>query len=198
MGIFETIYLIGFVLATVIRTYYGRQFKRKEIVHSQTENPIVFVGMALWGIALVTPLIVIFSNGLAVADYEITTSLRIIGASVFTVSLWLLWRSHADLATNFSPSLFIQKNHTLVSTGIYRKIRHPMYLSFLMWAIGQSLLIANWVAGPLGLLAFLLIYLFRVEREEQQLLNQLGAEYAQYQKRTGRLLPKFTRVRFEQ
>lgn len=158
----------------------------------------MFVGMALWGIALVTPLIVIFSNGLAVADYEITTSLRIIGASVFTVSLWLLWRSHADLATNFSPSLFIQKNHTLVSTGIYRKIRHPMYLSFLMWAIGQSLLIANWVAGPLGLLAFLLIYLFRVEREEQQLLNQLGAEYAQYQKRTGRLLPKFTRVRFEQ
>jgi len=198
MGIFETIYLIGFVLATVIRTYYGRQFKRKEIVHSQTENPIVFVGMALWGIALVAPLIVIFSNGLAVADYEITTSLRIIGASVFTVSLWLLWRSHADLATNFSPSLFIQKNHTLVSTGIYRKIRHPMYLSFLMWAIGQSMLIANWVAGPLGLLAFLLIYLFRVEREEQQLLNQFGAEYAQYQKRTGRLLPKFTRVRFEQ
>lgn len=198
MEIFETIYLIGFVLATVIRTYYGRQFKRKEIVHSQTENPIVFVGMALWGIALVAPLIVIFSNGLTVADYEITTSLRIIGASVFTVSLWLLWRSHADLATNFSPSLFIQKNHTLVSTGIYRKIRHPMYLSFLMWAIGQSLLIANWVAGPLGLLAFLLIYLFRVEREEQQLLNQFGAEYAQYQKKTGRLLPKFTRVRFEQ
>ena len=198
MEIFETIYLIGFVLATVIRTYYGRQFKRKEIVHSQTENPIVFVGMALWGIALVAPLIVIFSNGLTVADYEITTSLRIIGASVFTVSLWLLWRSHADLATNFSPSLFIRKNHTLVSTGIYRKIRHPMYLSFLMWAIGQSLLIANWVAGPLGLLAFLLIYLFRVEREEQQLLNQFGAEYAQYQKKTGRLLPKFTRVRFEQ
>ena len=193
MDVFETFYLIGFSVATLIRSYYGMQFKREGIALSQKENPVVFVGMALWGIALILPFITIFTNGLAIADYDIITSLRIIGAFIFFGSLWVLWRSHVDLASNFSPSLFIRKKHTLVTTGIYQNIRHPMYLSFFMWAIGQALLIENWLAGPLGLLAFILIYLFRVEHEEQQLLDQFGAEYEQYQKKTGRLLPKLVR-----
>lgn len=150
----------------------------------------MFIGMALWGLALILPFISMFSNELAIANYVIITSLRVLGAFVFIGSLWVLWRSHIDLARNFSPTLFIRKNHALVTKGIYRKIRHPMYLSFFMWAIGQALLIENWIAGPLGLLAFALIYLFRVEREEQQLLDQFGTEYEQYQKKTGRLLPK--------
>lgn len=49
MEIFELLYLIGFTVATVIRSYYGLQFKRKEIVQSQKETPVVFVGMARWG-----------------------------------------------------------------------------------------------------------------------------------------------------
>lgn len=190
MGIFEAIYIIGFVIALVIRSYYGRQFKRKEIERSRKEIPIVYVGMGLWAIALISPFLTIFSNMLVTLNYEIFTSLRVIGASVFVGSLWVLWRSHVDLSNNFSPSLFIRNNHRLITTGIYRKIRHPMYLSFYMWAIGQALLITNWLAGPLGLFAFALIYSFRVESEEQQLLDRFGKEYELYQKKTGRLLPR--------
>jgi protein-S-isoprenylcysteine O-methyltransferase Ste14 len=65
-----------------------------------------------------------------------------------------------------------------------------MYLSFLLWAIGQTLLIPNWLAGPLGLIAFLPLYIFRVRREEQQLLEHFGDAYREYQMTTGRLLPK--------
>ena len=190
---FEILYLIGFTVATVIRSYYGLHFKRKEIVHSQKETPVVFVGISLWGVVLVLPFITIFSDVLEIADYQMFTSLRVVGAFIFIGGLWVLWKSHSDLASNFSPSLFIRNNHTLITTGIYRKIRHPMYLSFFMWAIGQALLIANWLAGPWGLLAFALIYLFRVEHEEQQLLDQFGSEYEQYQEKTGRLLPKLMR-----
>jgi len=191
MEIFEIVYLIGFTAATIIRSYYGLQFKRKEIEHSQKENPVVFIGMALWGVVLMLPFLSIFSNVLEMADYQIINSLRVLGAFIFIGGLWVLWRSHVDLAGNFSPALLIRKKHTLITTGIYQKIRHPMYLSFFMWAIGQALLITNWLAGPLGLLAFTLIYLFRVEHEEQQLLDQFGSEYQQYLEKTGRLLPKF-------
>jgi len=193
MEIFETIYIVGFVIALVIRSYYGKRFKRKEIEHSRKENPMVFVGMALWAVALVSPFFIIFSDRLVMFDYEMVTSLRVIGASIFVVSLWVLWRSHLDLSINFSPSLFIRSNHKLITTGIYKKIRHPMYLSFFMWAIGQALLITNWIAGPLGLIAFVFIYFFRVEREEQQLLDKFGKEYKLYQKETGRVLPRLTR-----
>ncbi|MDX2425806.1 MAG: protein-S-isoprenylcysteine O-methyltransferase [Cycloclasticus sp.] len=190
MDVFETVYLIGFAVASVVRSYYGLQYKGKEIVHSDKENPIVFVGMALWSVALILPFIAMFSDELAMADYEIITAIKVMGAFIFIGSLWVLWQSHVDLAANFSPSLFIREDHVLVTQGVYRKIRHPMYLSFFMWAIGQALIIENWLAGPLGLLAIALIYRFRVLREEQQLLSQFGAEYESYQKRTGRLLPK--------
>ena len=193
MGTFEIIYLIGFIVALVIRSYYGKQFKRKEIEHYRKENPIVFVGMALWAVALISPFFTMFSDSLVIFDYEMVAFLRIIGAAIFVVSLWLLWRSHVDLSSNFSPSLFIRNNHRLITSGIYGKIRHPMYLSFYMWAIGQALLITNWLAGPLGLIAFVFIYFFRVEREEQQLLDKFGKEYELYQKKTGRLLPRLTR-----
>ena len=193
MDIFETIYVLGFIAATILRSYYGARFKHTDIVASKKESPIVYVGMGMWGVALLLPFAAIFSNVIALADYEITSSLRVSGVFIFIGSLWVLWRSHFDLATNFSPSLFIRNNHTLVTTGIYKRIRHPMYLSFYMWAIGQALLIDNWLAGPLGILAFALIYLFRIDREEQQLIEQFGDEYVRYQRVTGRLLPKLVK-----
>lgn len=188
--IFETLFLVGLFVATIIRSYYGVRFRRKEITHAQKEHPMVFIGMAIWGIVLILPLITIFSSWLTIADYKIPVPLSEIGTVIFICSLWLLWRSHVDLAKNFSPSLFIRNNHTLVSSGVYKKIRHPMYLSFWLWALGQALLIPNWIAGPLGLVAFYFIYLFRVEREEQQLIDYFGDEYREYQKNTGRLFPQ--------
>ena len=191
MGIFETVYVVGFAVATVIRSYYGLQFKRKAIEYAEKENPVVFVGMALWSVVLILPFIAMFSNGLAFANYEIPFALKWFGAIIFIAGLWVLCRSHVALAKNFSPSLYIREGHTLVTNGAYQKIRHPMYLSFLMWGVGQALIIENWLAGPLGLIAFVLIYSFRVGREEQQLIKVFGAEYEKYQKITGRLLPKY-------
>jgi len=189
--IFEAIFLVGLCVATIIRSYYGTQFQRKEIVRTRRESRVVFIGMAIWGIALILPLITIFSSWLSIADYRIPVSCGVIGIVIFICSLWLLWRSHVDLAENFSPSLFIRNRHKLVSSGVYKRIRHPMYLAFWLWALGQALLIPNWIAGPLGLIAFFLIYSFRVEQEEQQLIDYFGDQYREYQKKTGRLLPKY-------
>jgi len=187
---FEAIYIGGFIIATIIRSYYGSQFKRDNIVVTKSENPLVYLGMVLWSVVLFLPFFTIFSDWLTFAYYTPYTLLQIVGAFVFITGLWILWRSHVDLGRNFSPSLFIRNRHTLVTAGVYRTIRHPMYLSFLMWALGQALLISNWLAGPLGLIAFALIYLFRIEREEKQLLETFGDQYVSYQKVTGRLIPK--------
>jgi protein-S-isoprenylcysteine O-methyltransferase Ste14 len=188
--LFEYIFLIGVLVATIVRTSYGLQFRRREVVATKKEHPLVFAGMALWGVALLLPLVSIYSFWIEFSDYHIPIPLRVIGALIFICGLWLLWRSHADLARNFSPSLFIRKDHKLVTNGVYKRIRHPMYLAFWLWAIGQALLIPNWLSGPMGILAFLSLYSFRVRREELQLLEHFGDEYREYQKRTGRVFPK--------
>jgi protein-S-isoprenylcysteine O-methyltransferase Ste14 len=98
-----------------------------------------------------------------------------------------------DLGQNWSPSLEIGEQQTLVTHGVYRRIRHPMYAAHWMWSIAQALLLHNWIAGPAGLVCFLPLYLMRVPREEQMMFDHFGAAYRAYITRTGRVIPRIRR-----
>jgi len=109
------------------------------------------------------------------------------------MALFLLWRSHADLGLNWSATLRIRQEHSLVTDGIYRHIRHPMYAAHLLWAIAQGLLLENWLAGWVFLVTFVPLYLLRVTKEEKMMLEQFGLEYRLYISRTGRIIPRIWR-----
>ena len=104
-------------------------------------------------------------------------------------SLWLFRRSHVDLGRNWSISLEVRKHHTLVKTGVYRLIRHPMYSSFLLLGLSQILLLPNWFAGASGLIGATLLIVFRVGREEHMMRQTIGDEYRAYMATTKRLIP---------
>lgn len=113
-----------------------------------------------------------------------------IGAAILASAVWLFWRSHADLGRNWSPSLQLREEHQLVTTGVYRSIRHPMYASQWLWSVAQPLLLQNWIAGWSGLLLFLSLYILRVPREEQMMIERFGEAYRVYMDRTGRIVPR--------
>jgi len=98
-------------------------------------------------------------------------------------------RTHEALGRNWSVTLEVRENHRLVTEGIYRYLRHPMYTAFWLWALAQALLLPNWIAGPAGLLGFGTLYFFRVSREEQLMLDTFGEEYRAYMARTRRIIP---------
>jgi protein-S-isoprenylcysteine O-methyltransferase Ste14 len=104
---------------------------------------------------------------------------------------WVFWRSHRDLGTNWSPTLEIREQHTLVTHGIYRRIRHPMYLSIWLLVIAQALILQNYIAGFSGLVPFALLYFLRVPKEERMMREEFGKAYDEYLLVTGRILPKF-------
>ena len=72
---------------------------------------------------------------------------------------------------------------------MYERIRHPMYLSMFLLALAQAFLLSNWIAGPLYLLAFLLMFPLRLGPEERMMLETFGDEYDAYVKRSKRLIP---------
>ncbi len=147
--------------------------------------------MAITSLGLfVLPLIYIFSTWLDFADYSLPVWAGGIGAALFAFALWLLWRSHVDLGLNWLPTNQIREDHTLVTRGVFRLIRHPMYAAHWWWAIAQILLLQNWIAGLSLLVSFLPLYLVRVPREERMMLEQFGKEYHTYMKRTGGLFPR--------
>ena len=114
---------------------------------------------------------------------------RALGVACLVVGLWLFYRSHDDLGTNWSITLEVREQHRLITHGVYRRIRHPMYTALLLYSVGQALVIPNWLAGPSYLVAFGIFFAFRVKAEERMMLEQFGDEYAGYAARTQRLVP---------
>ena len=144
---------------------------------------LVFLGM------MIIPLIYIFTSWLSFADYVLPNSLHILGLLLIIPTLWLFYRSHKDLGTNWSVSLEIKDGHQIVETGVYKYVRHPMYTAIWLWCLVQVLLLNNYIAGLSGLLCFGLLYLLRVKKEESMMLQEFGQEYEDYMKRTRRIIP---------
>ena len=78
---------------------------------------------------------------------------------------------------------------TLVTDGLYGYVRHPMYSSFILFAVAQALLLQNWIAGPIGLVAIAILFFLRVPREEQMMIETFGQSYREYMRRTARIVP---------
>ena len=192
-NIFGVIYLVGLVVGSGIRAWYGLKFKQDRTAIFRREGLAVGLLASLWGVAAVLPLFHIFTRWLDFADYDLSPWAGWVGAVTFAAALWLLWRSHADLGRNWSVTAEIKEGHRLVTSGVFRYIRHPMYAAHWLWGIAQALLIPNWLAGLSGLLVFLPLYLLRVPREEQVMLEQFGEEFRLYLDRTGRVIPRFWR-----
>ena len=112
----------------------------------------------------------------------------IAGILCIGLGLWYFYRSHADLGTNWSITLAVRERHQLVTHGIYRHVRHPMYLALLLYSTGQSLVLPNWVAGPSYLAAIVVLFALRVGPEERMMLEEFGKDYEAYMTRTTRLV----------
>ena len=197
VGLFTLLYFAGMVVQVILRTPYERQRRRvrKPDRRVTISERIVLAGLTA-GMFLL-PLIYSVSSWLDFANYRLapstTAGAGAVGALLLAAATWLFWRAHHDLGANWSPSLEIGAGHTLITQGIYRTIRHPMYTSMLVWALAQAMLLQNGIAGGAGLAAFLLLYVLRVPREERMMRDHFGDDYSAYSARTGRILPRLRR-----
>jgi protein-S-isoprenylcysteine O-methyltransferase Ste14 len=168
---------------------------KDEVVESRgTVAEKLFLFFSSLGLQLI-PFIYIFSSWFDFADYDLPVGLsRILGGAgcvVFAAAIWGLWRSHVDLGRNFAPELKLRKEHKLVTDGVFRTIRHPIYAAHWVWALAQAMLLQNWIAGLSMLVAFWPLYSYRVTREEYMMCDRFGDEYRDYMGRTGRIFPRF-------
>jgi protein-S-isoprenylcysteine O-methyltransferase Ste14 len=115
-------------------------------------------------------------------------TVRWIGVAVFAIGgLLRLWPVFV-LGNRFSGLVAIQPGHTLVTTGIYRVIRHPSYLGLVVNALGWALAFRSTIGVLITLLMFIPL-VARMNAEEALLRSQFGAEYEGYMARTSRLIP---------
>ena len=123
----KAVILAASVVMVAIRAPHGHRSRGIKVVVSR-KGTLEIVLLTLAWLGFFVPLIWIASPVLSFAEYPLRAGPLVAGALCFVAGLWLFYRSHADLGTNWSVTLELREQHQLVTSGVYRTVRHPMYV----------------------------------------------------------------------
>lgn len=195
----DTFYHLTFVFVflafTGIRAYYHRLAARTRGRVEYREGKL-HQGLRLaFGIPFMLLLVgyMLWPGLLGFARLSLPGWAQATGAVLGITSLPLIAWVQAALGSNFSTTLHLRAEHTLVTGGPYRWIRHPMYTVLYVHLIGVFLLTENWLIGGVFIGALTLIISLRIRNEEATMVDKFGEAYRQYMRRTGRFIPRLGR-----
>jgi protein-S-isoprenylcysteine O-methyltransferase Ste14 len=184
----KAVVLASSIVMVVIRAPHGQRSRAVKVVKSRRGALEATLLTFAW-IAFFLPLVWVVTPVFVFAEYPLRPIPFAAGVACLALGLWLFARSHADLGTNWSITLEVRESHRLVTQGIYRQVRHPMYLALLLYSAGQALVLPNWIVGPSYGVAMALLVAFRLGPEERLMVEEFGNDYEAYRRRTKRLVP---------
>jgi len=184
----KTVILVASIVMIAIRAPHGKRSHAIPVVRSR-KGKIEIALLAIAWLGFFLPLIWIVTPMFAFADYALRPVPLLVGAVCLMLGLWLFHLSHADLGANWSITLEVREKHKLVTQGVYRRIRHPMYTALLLYSAGQALVLPNYVAGPSSAVAMALLVTLRIGPEERMMIEEFGKDYRDYMAQTKRLAP---------
>jgi protein-S-isoprenylcysteine O-methyltransferase Ste14 len=118
--------------------------------------------------------------------------LALLGAALVLLGTIVNIAGRVQLRENWADQATVYADQQLVTGGVYRLVRHPLYASLIWMGIGAALVYGNAAALAAVLLVFVPMMRYRAHLEEVALLARFPA-YAGYQARVGRLIPRFMR-----
>lgn len=173
----------------IIRFPYERRSRRTPVArNARGIREIALLSISLTGLGIL-PFVYIVTGFPRFANYPFRPAQAWSGLFVAMAALMMFRLTHKALGRNWSVSLQVRESHQLISSGVYRQVRHPMYTAFWLWAVAQALLLPNWFAGCAGLVGFGILFFGRINKEEELMLESFGDEYRAYMSRTYRVIP---------
>ena len=112
-----------------------------------------------------------------------------VGAAVFVLGAAFRWWSIVHLGKFFTVDIAVARDHRVVDSGPYRRVRHPSYTGLLLQYVGWALSLNSVLALPVVLVPMFVSLWYRMRAEEAVLTGALGEAYSAYCLRTKRLVP---------
>ncbi|MGC4232648.1 MAG: protein-S-isoprenylcysteine O-methyltransferase [Niabella sp.] len=179
------------IAMNLIRGYYQSRYKKSHEITVTEKFRTREKGLViLTTICMAVPgLIWLFTSGLSFAQFYLPDYIRVGGFVIGVYSMWLFYRVHKTLGDNWSPVLEIRKEHTLIISGPYKYVRHPMYTAMLLWAVSFTLITANWFYSIALFACITLLFIIRIPDEEKLMTAQFGQQYKVYMLQVKRIIP---------
>lgn len=163
----------------------GEKISRK-VDGSVMMNIIKIGGLILW----LSPFVYLINPAwMAWSKIGLSESIRWVGVGIGVVCVFGIYWLFSSIGSGITPTSATRKEHKLVTNGIYKYIRHPLYTFGSSMFIAFGMMADNWFIALLGILTFIGMAI-RTPKEEANLIKKFGDEYREYMKHTGRFLPK--------
>jgi len=175
---------LAFITGTAFLSYVSRASLRMPKSHG-------FFRFFAWELMLV--LIVLNMDGWYSAPITLD---QVVCGLLMAVSLLLVITSYDTLrqhgkpddSRNDAPLLQFEKTTALITHGVYRFIRHPMYSSLIFLDLGLFFKHISWLSGSIALIACIFLVIAALV-EEHENIRYFGSKYQEYMQRSKRFVP---------
>lgn len=179
-----------------ISIYFRRKADRdsgEKLSRSADGTPMMLVirifGLVLW----LSPFVYLLNpQWMAWSKIGLPEWARWFGFGFGIIVVGLIYWLFTSIGSGITPVSATRKEHKLVTHGIYRWVRHPLYTVGSSLYISFGLMSDNWFIIFMGVVAFIVMAI-RTPKEEANLIEKFGDEYREYMMRTGRFLPKLSK-----
>ena len=188
---FRIILFISLAVFLPVGIYHRLKSHTTERLDRRQEGVLMLVSLRLCGLLTWIGLFAWLMNAAWISRFSMPVPiwLRWVGAGTLPVSVLLFSWVFRSLGTNLTDTVVTRAEHTLVTTGPYRWVRHPFYSAALLFVVAASLVSANSYLALAGGLAGVLLAI-RTRTEEAKLIERFSDEYLAYRQRTGKFLPR--------
>ena len=194
IGLEQTIINFVIVLGIVlIYTYVINNFinasKRKDKKKKEVKSIVETASMSTFFIVIA--IVVNFQIG--IYQYH-NTYLNIFFLIVYVIGIATNLLGRYYLGNNWGNNIVIYKDHTLVTKGVYKIVRHPLYASIIWMIYSIGILKNNYLVLILNTIIFIPFMYYRAKQEETELIK-IFKEYNNYIDNTGMFFPNILKMK---
>jgi protein-S-isoprenylcysteine O-methyltransferase Ste14 len=167
-------------LSEILINLLTRSKKSTANSHDQNSLGKIWIVIAL---SITAGVFIAFSYpGFGTVTYFSGIPLMVIGIAIRLFTVF-------SLKSYFTADVAIHHDHKLKTDGLFKTVRHPSYSGSLLTFLGFGLTLGNWISLIIVFLPVLAVFLYRINIEEKALMDNFKDEYADYQKKTKKLMP---------
>ncbi|MCF8261536.1 MAG: isoprenylcysteine carboxylmethyltransferase family protein [Melioribacteraceae bacterium] len=163
--------------------------KKNTLIENKSKSILQTLPLNVAAIVVLLQILGIFDIGRISNNWDLQI-LRLAFILVYVASSYYILIAQKTLGDNYHSELVIYRDDKLVTNGIYKFIRHPIYLFQLVADFAAGIVLLNFIILPVVIFIELPLFYMRAKEEEAMLSQHFKAGYNDYVKKSGFFSPK--------